>query len=309
MSSINARKSSVFSVNFLFFSLLLSSSIYAENIEQSSTIKSPIELACIKISKKLASVSYSECFNLDLQLSALSEQQLPLLLKEFPPLKDKQPLGRVLLFGGIHGDEYSSVSVSFKWLNILSKHHSGLFHWQTSPLVNPDGLLRKKSQRMNNNGVDLNRNFPSLEAAQVHLDYWQQETHSASRRYPGEKPLSEKESQWLDAIIKQFKPDVIVSLHAPYGLVDFDGELTQQAVNTISPPSHLGPLHLHLLGTYPGSLGRYGSEVLNIPVITVELEYAGIMPSKKDISQIWVDLVAWLKKYFSEKQSLTQVVD
>jgi hypothetical protein len=84
---------------------------------------------------------------------------------------------------------------------------------------------------------------------------------------------------------------VIVSVHAPYGLVDFDGD-TQ-------PPTHLGSLHLHLLGTYPGSLGRYGSEVLNIPVITVELEYAGIMPSQSEISKIWTDLVSWLITFFN----------
>ena len=33
-------------------------------------------------------------------------------------------LGRVLLIGGIHGDEYSSVTIVFKWLSILDRHHS-----------------------------------------------------------------------------------------------------------------------------------------------------------------------------------------
>lgn len=67
----------------------------------------------------------------------------------------------MLLFGGIHGDEYSSVTIVFKWLSILDRYHSGLFHWRVVPLLNPDGLLRGRSQRMNHRGVDLNRNFPT----------------------------------------------------------------------------------------------------------------------------------------------------
>ncbi len=284
-------------LSFLFlFSLV--NPCFAENIAYPFIPNLNTNPACKTIAHKLASVSYAECLSLDLKPSALSEQEFPLLLKEFPPKPNKKPLGRILLIGGIHGDEYSSVSVTFKWLTILQKHHSGLFHWLTSPLVNPDGLLQKKSQRINSRGVDLNRNFPSAEPAITHLEYWEEKTFSALRKYPGLKPLSEKESLWVDNLIKAFKPDVIVSVHAPFGLVDFDGEIKNKSVQ---PPTHLGPLHLHLLGSYPGSLGRYGSEVLHIPVITVELEYAGIMPSKHDISQIWVDLVLWLKNNIEYK--------
>jgi murein peptide amidase A len=289
-------------IKYLLFTMLLCGTVLATpSTEVSST--SPVSKACKKIAKKLASVSFAECSNLNMQPLALSKNQFPLLLKEFPPLDNKQPMGKVLLIGGIHGDEYSSVSVTFKWLNILLKHHSGLFHWNISPLLNPDGLLRKKSQRTNSNQVDLNRNFPSGEQTQAHLDYWEKETRSDPRRYPGTQPLSEKESQWLSDLIDQFRPDVIVSVHAPFGLIDFDGQTINPSIKKAKPPSHLGPLHLHLLGTYPGSLGRYGSEVINIPVITVELEYAGIMPSHKDINKIWTDLVAWLKKYLSEQNS------
>ncbi len=258
-----------------------------------SPVHSTTARACRKISNKLASVSYKECINLDLKFSEFSEKKFPILLKEFAPIGSKQPKGKILLIGGIHGDEYSSVSVVFKWLAILQKYHSGLFHWKISPLVNPDGLLQKKSQRMNANQVDLNRNFPSTDSAQTHTDYWHKKTHSDPRKYPGKAPLSEKESQWLVNVIDQFKPDVIVSVHAPYGLVDFDGKS--------KPPAHLGPLHLHLLGTYPGSLGRYGNKVLNVPVITVELQYAGIMPKKSEISKIWRDLIIWLRNYLTQK--------
>lgn len=243
---------------------------------------------CQRIARKLASINLEECLARQLVYSgAVSEQQIPLLLKEYPPTAEREPQARILLLGGMHGDEYSSVSIIFKWLAILDQHHSGLFHWQVAPLVNPDGMLRKKSQRTNANGVDLNRNFQNGERPEDAMEYWQRVTKSDPRRYPGKQAMSEAETRWVTQLINDFKPDAIVSVHAPYNLIDFDGPP--------DPPTHLGPLHLHLLGTYPGSLGQYAGKHLNIPVITVELPYAGIMPSNAEIQRIWTDLVTWLR--------------
>ena len=243
---------------------------------------------CKKISGKLASVSYKECdigFSLTGAESVLG---IPILMKEYPPLPPRKPQARVLMIGGIHGDEYSSVSVVYKWLNKLERFHSGLFHWKVVPLLNPDGLLRKKSQRMNANGVDLNRNFPTRDWHKQSQHYWVKRTRRNPRRYPGEEPLSEPETQWLHELVNEFKPDAIVAVHAPYGVLDFDGPPR--------PPKRLGQLYLNLLGAYPGSLGNYAGIEQEIPVITIELKHAGIMPSRNEISHIWVDMVRWLKK-------------
>jgi murein peptide amidase A len=250
---------------------------------------------CVRIANKLSSVRLNECLQQQLTHSEeFSEQHTPLLIKEYPPLIHRKPQARILMLGGIHGDEYSSVTIMFKWMTILDKYHSGLFHWKISPLVNPDGLLQKKSQRMNANGVDLNRNFQNNSDQNASLDYWEKRTYKDPRRYPGKHPMSERETQWVDKLIKQFKPDAIVAVHAPYGIVDFDGPH--------KPPSRLGSLHLHLLGTYPGSLGNFAGIQLNIPVVTVELPYAGIMPSKREIDKIWTDLVRWLKYNIPKKE-------
>ena len=247
-----------------------------------------INLTCSRISSKLASVNLKECLTRNFSASSYySENNTPLLIKEYPPLGERIPQARILMLGGIHGDEYSSVSIVFKWMNILDRYHSGLFHWQIAPLVNPDGLLQNKSQRMNANGVDLNRNFLNGVNDNAGLEYWRTRTYSDPRRYPGQKPMSEKETRWMHKLITEFKPDAIVAIHAPYGIVDFDGPR--------KPPTHLGPLHLHLLGTYPGSLGNFAGEQLGIPVITVELPYAGIMPSEREISRIWIDMIRWLR--------------
>ncbi len=253
-----------------------------------------VETACQRIGAKLGSVSYRDCAGLGLEATgSFSVKQSAILIKEYPPLPDRRPMGRVLLIGGIHGDEYSSVSIVFKWMKTLERYHSGLFHWRVAPLVNPDGLLRKQSTRVNANGVDLNRNFPMPNWNEETRHYWEVKTRRNPRRYPGTSPISEPETQWLVEEIRRFRPDVIVSVHAPHGIVDYDGP--EEA------PYKLGRLYLNLLGTYPGSLGRYAGVELQLPVVTIELPYAGIMPKPGEISHIWTDLVSWLKQNLKDE--------
>jgi hypothetical protein len=249
-----------------------------------------VKSACERISGKLASVSFSECNRLQLKPSGYrSVDGFPLLIKEYPPLEPRKPKGRVLLVGGTHGDELSSISIVFKWMHTLEKHHSGLFHWRINPLMNPDGALRGRHIRMNANQVDLNRNFITPESDPgAPLAYWQDKTKKNARRYPGPYPLSEPETNWLYQEIKRFKPDVIISVHAPHALVDYDAPSRKNA------PRRIGNLYRNLMGTYPGSLGNYAGIHLGIPVITLELPHAGIMPTGKQISWLWTDLVRWL---------------
>ena len=252
---------------------------------------------CNRIGNKLGSVSVEDCLAIGLSVTdGESFEGAPILIKEYPPLKKREPLGKVLLIGGIHGDEYSSVSVVFKWLATLNKHHSGLFHWHIVPLLNPDGLLRKGSQRVNSNNVDLNRNFPINDWENTAIKYWIEETGKNPRYYPGPEALSETESNWLLGHINVFRPDVIVSVHAPHGIIDHDGPRVA--------PEKLGALYLNYLGTYPGSLGNYAGVQRQIPVITIELPYAGIMPTKDEISGIWRDMVKWLRKNITEKETV-----
>ena len=280
-------KKNIFKIPFLV--IFLCSIVLAEE-------ESLVEKQCNRIGNKLGSVSIQDC--LDMELSVTEGETVKgdtILMKEYPPLENRQPLGKVLLIGGTHGDEYSSVSIVFKWLKILNKHHSGLFHWHIVPLLNPDGLLRKKSQRMNGNNVDLNRNFPIPNWQDTAIKYWIEEKGKDPRYYPGPEALSEPESNWLVGHINTFRPDVIVAIHAPYGVIDHDGPR--------DAPNKLGSLYLSYLGTYPGSLGNFAGIQRQIPVITVELSYAGIMPSEEEIANIWRDLVAWLRKNIVEKES------
>ncbi|MBI4005446.1 MAG: murein peptide amidase A [Gammaproteobacteria bacterium] len=274
-----------------FNSFLLIAGVFMLCNLAAETAEDPVQHECKRISDKLASVDYQECLDRKFELTGgRSVKDAPILIKEYPPLPERRtPIGRVLLFGGIHGDEYSSVSIVFKWMNILDQHHSGLFHWHIVPLLNPDGLLQENSQRGNANGVDLNRNFPTSNWEEESERYWTEKTDRNPRRYPGENALSEPEAQWLVKEIESFKPDVIVTIHAPHGVVDYDGPP--------DGPYKLGRLYLGLLGTYPGSLGRYAGIQKQISVVTVELPYSGIMPKPGEISDIWKDLINWLIRH------------
>lgn len=252
-----------------------------------STDHAQVEHLCEEIGGKLGSVSVADCHRQGLRHSGYeSVLGRPLAVKEYPPTDQKEPLGRILVIGGIHGDEYSSVSVVFKWMEILDIHHSGLFHWHFVPLSNPDGLLRDASQRQNDRGVDLNRNFPSADWLELADQYWKTRTDSDPRRYPGPAAASEPETRYLVDEISGFHPDIIISLHAPYGVIDHDGPP--------KAPERIGNLTLRRLGVFPGSLGNYGGVDLAIPVVTVELPHAGIMPTPHQVSAMWSDLVGWL---------------
>lgn len=250
-----------------------------------------VQQLCEEIGNKLGSVSVEDCQRQGFRFGgAYSINERPLVYRELPPRVQDEGAFRVFLMGGIHGDEYSSISIVFKWLDLY--HGSELaseFHWRVAPLANPDGLLdHSPAQRQNANGVDLNRNFPSLDWNDQAVRYWQDSTGQNPRRFPGEAAASEPEVQWIIRQIEEFDPDVIVSVHAPYHLLDFDGPA--------EAPDRIGELYLHQLGVYPGSLGNYAGLDKHIPVVTLELPSAGIMPEAGQISLMWNDLVSWLDR-------------
>lgn len=245
---------------------------------------------CNEVGNKLGSVSVEDCLAQPLAFAgAYTVQGRPLAVRDFLAAAGARKQPRILILGGIHGDEYSSISIMFRWMELLEKSENRDFHWRFVPTVNPDGLLDGQAIRQNANGVDLNRNFPSRDWQDLAEDYWANITNRNPRRYPGSHPASEPEVQWVVDQISSYKPDVIVSVHAPYHLLDYDGPP--------EPPQRIGELHLHLLGVYPGSLGNYAGIDLGIPVVTMELPSAGIMPPSEQIQSMWNDLLVWLYKH------------
>ena len=245
---------------------------------------------CEEIGAKLGSVSEQDCLGQNLTANnGRSVRGRPIALKTYSasgPSAERP--ARVLMIGGLHGDEYSSVSICFRWLEFLDQDPANALNRLVVPLANPDGLLQKNSQRQNARGVDLNRNFPSRDWSRLALEQWGSRYGKNPRRYPGPHAASEPEVVWLMQQIADFQPDVIISIHAPYNLLDYDGPLTA--------PDKMGTLVLYQLGVFPGSLGGYAGLDLDVPVVTIELPQAGIMPTQKNIRDMWEDLVAWLHR-------------
>jgi murein peptide amidase A len=164
-------------------------------------------------------------------------------------------------------------------------------HWRFVPVVNPDGLLARPPKRTNANGVDLNRNFATPNWQRDAAIYWEQRTRKDPRRWPGPKALSEPESRFVHEQMQAFKPQLIVSIHAPYGVLDFDGPSV--------PPSKLGRLYLDQVGIFPGSLGNYGGVHKGVPVVTIELPNAMRTPLDAEMRQMWLDLARWMSAKLS----------
>ena len=197
-----------------------------------------------------------------------------------------EPAARVLVIGGIHGDELTSSAIVFRWLEWIEQNEAHSYQWQIVPVLNPDGLLAKPATRVNANGVDLNRNFPTPNWANEAPKYWAVKTSSDPRRFPGKAAISEPESRWLHSEINRFKPDVIISVHAPFG-----------------PPHKLGALILTPVGIYPGSLGNYGGVQQGVPVVTIELPHALESPNDAELKNIWRDMLAWIDGNIARKKS------
>ncbi|MCP3955239.1 MAG: murein peptide amidase A, partial [Desulfobacterales bacterium] len=70
---------------------------------------------CARINNRLSSIDYHECMSIRLEPTGhVSAQGDPIMISRFRQLGGTVPTGRVLLIGGVHGDELSSVSIVFE---------------------------------------------------------------------------------------------------------------------------------------------------------------------------------------------------
>ena len=248
--------------------------------------------ACELFLHRLPGVGPALCQSAQLVPSgSRSQKGLPLYWRDvLPPSLSQQGAGlgaplRVLVVGAMHGDELTSASLALHWIALAQKAGQPV-HWRFIPVLNPDGLLARRPTRVNARGVDLNRNFDTPGWEHDAPRHWEKRTRKDPRRWPGTAPLSEPESQFLHAQMDEFRPQLVVSIHAPYGVLDFDGPH--------EPPQRLGRLRLDRVGVFPGSLGHYGGVQQGMPVVTIELDHALRMPRDAEVRSMWDDLLRWM---------------
>jgi protein MpaA len=173
---------------------------------------------------------------------------------------------KILIIGGTHGNEQEGAFLARSLALIYERNSApaGLTLAFITDL-NPDGL--KSKIRVNARGIDINRNFPARS--------WRKE-YTQKRYYPGTTPASEPETKAAMDLIEQFKPDLIISFHAPYACVNWDGPA--EAFAALLAKLSNFPLCESLGYATPGSLGEYAGRDKQIPVVTIELRYADAHP-------------------------------
>lgn len=159
----------------------------------------------------------------------------------------------VFVIGVFHGDEPQGDFLIRKYLE--EHHYSNIMFL---PCLNQSGM--KQKTRVNSNGVDLNRNFPTKN--------W--ELSGKNEYYGGEKPASEEETKFIIEIIEKYSPKLILTLHAPYKVVNYDGDAKEIAEKISGIIKY--PVEESIGYPTPGSFGTWAGIEKHIPTITLELD-------------------------------------
>ena len=159
----------------------------------------------------------------------------------------------VLIIGCFHGDEPQGKHLIEEYLKIKSDTNL-LF----IPCLNKYGY--EHNTRVNANGVDLNRNFPT--------ENWI--LSKKNNFYGGPAPESEEETKFLVNLIKNGNFKLILTLHAPYKIVNYDGdgETISEKISRITGY----PVEKSVGYPTPGSFGTWAGIEKKIPTITLELD-------------------------------------
>ena len=159
----------------------------------------------------------------------------------------------ILVIGVFHGDEPQGKFLIDEYLKIHPNSQL-LF----IPCLNPDGMAI--DTRTNSNGVDLNRNFPTKN--------W--ELTERNNSFGGEISASEIETKFLIDVINEYKPVAVLTLHAPFKVVNYDGPAKDIAEKIGQIICY--PVEASIGYPTPGSFGTYMGVERNIPTITLELD-------------------------------------
>lgn len=157
----------------------------------------------------------------------------------------------VLVIGVFHGDEPQGEFLINEYLKNVK---------DSNLLFVP--RLNSEKTRVNKNGVDLNRNFPTSN--------W--ELTEKNEFFGGISPASEEETKFVINLVEKYNPKVILTLHAPYKIVNYDGgKDCLEIVEKISEIMNY-PIEPSIGYPTPGSFGTWAGVEKGILTITLELD-------------------------------------
>lgn len=189
---------------------------------------------------------------------------------------DNKKTKNILVIGVFHGDEEQGEFFINKYLGrnikadncgaegVFSMEHKGKNNLYYIPRLN------SAKTRVNKNGVDLNRNFPTKN--------WGEDTSAAGENaadyFGGEAAGSENETQFVVSLMDEINFDAVITIHAPYKIVNYDGDRGGEALKLAQKISEITgyPVQKDIGYPCPGSFGTYAGVERDIPVITVEVD-------------------------------------
>jgi predicted deacylase len=122
----------------------------------------------------------------------------------------------VLYTGAIHGNEVSTASLMYYWVDELEANARAIPAGRSVvvvPEVNPDGVAA--GSRTNAHNIDLNRNFATSD--------WRKDiTDVNNNPFPGgggSSPMSEPETRVIAGYAQRLRPSLILSYHSIGGVV------------------------------------------------------------------------------------------
>lgn len=183
-----------------------------------------------------------------------------------------------IIMCGVHGDEITPVKFCWDLMRELKKNHTFIDKQViVVPLVAPDSFFKTRPTRTNGRGVDVNRNFPTKDwHAEAHKR-WHRNHKKDVRKNPGKNPASEQETVFQMNLILRYKPNKVISIHAPLTLLDYDGpslkaEAGKSAKWLLMQMSEKSSGYkISNYPVFPGSLGNWSGKEKHIPTYTLEL--------------------------------------
>lgn len=178
---------------------------------------------------------------------------------------------------GVHGDEITPVKFCWDLMKELKNNQHKDKLVVVAPLVAPDSFFKDRPTRTNGRGVDVNRNFPTTDWKIEAHKRWKKNLKADKRKYPGPHPASEQETIFQMNLILRYKPNKVISVHAPLTILDYDGPLLAADKGT-SAKQLLEQMSEKASGykisnypVFPGSLGNWAGKEKHIPTYTLEL--------------------------------------
>jgi protein MpaA len=271
----------------LFIFILILGSVSCPQASETDTpannnyaLTPPLQGFCYELSKKFEEYKWGhpKCEDFKWLTVRKSDKGTPLIWTTFGEEKTTASQNTTLILCGVHGDEITPVKFCWDLMNELRINHKFLDKMVViAPLVTPDSFFITKPTRTNGAGVDVNRNFPTEDWKLNAHKKWKDIYKKDKRKFPGHKAASEQETIFQMNLIKRYKPNKVITVHAPLTLLDYDGpslkaQTGKTAKELLEQMSHKSDGYkVSNYPIFPGSLGNWAGKDNHIPTYTLEL--------------------------------------